>query len=222
MLFWRSPTIAIPDRFVRRIRIRRYTLRPRDATLTAPVDVLDDMPAHDDHGAGRSSLVPTRSSISAAAIRQQLPGELLQSQSRAGVPTADEVGSATGAPIRARFCGSTSTDPFRPTIRCSRASAVTSTRSACGTRRGSCSDPEGLCTLGSRSEHGRRAERDRIGPELRLAERRRFQGRSCVHLRELVGVRPAPCRTLKFDAITIPPRAADEDRRGPPRTSRRR
>ena len=41
-----------PD-VVRRIRVRRYTYDGGTRALTAPVDVLDNMPAHDDHGAGR-------------------------------------------------------------------------------------------------------------------------------------------------------------------------
>jgi PQQ-dependent dehydrogenase (s-GDH family) len=42
----------------RRIRVRRYTYDVGSQTLTSPVDVLDDMPAHDDHGAGRLAVGP--------------------------------------------------------------------------------------------------------------------------------------------------------------------
>lgn len=37
----------------RRLRIRRWTYDPRAATLQAPMTLLDDLPAHDDHGGGR-------------------------------------------------------------------------------------------------------------------------------------------------------------------------
>lgn len=36
----------------RRLRVRRYTYVPASATLTSPVNILDDIPAHDDHGGG--------------------------------------------------------------------------------------------------------------------------------------------------------------------------
>jgi PQQ-dependent dehydrogenase (s-GDH family) len=42
----------------RRIRVRRYTYDSGSQTLTAAVDILDDMPAHDDHGAGRLAIGP--------------------------------------------------------------------------------------------------------------------------------------------------------------------
>ena len=37
----------------RRLRVRRYTYNRAGETLGAPVDVLDNLPAHDDHGGGR-------------------------------------------------------------------------------------------------------------------------------------------------------------------------
>ena len=37
----------------RRIRIRRYVYDPRSQTLGSPLEVLANMPAHDDHGGGR-------------------------------------------------------------------------------------------------------------------------------------------------------------------------
>ena len=51
-----------PD-VVRRIRIRRYTVDQTSRALTAPLDVLDDMPAHDDHGAGRLAVGPGRQAV---------------------------------------------------------------------------------------------------------------------------------------------------------------
>ncbi|MDH4065491.1 MAG: PQQ-dependent sugar dehydrogenase [Acidobacteriota bacterium] len=42
----------------RRIRIRRYTYDDRSQQLEAPLDVLTDMPAHDDHGGGRLAIGP--------------------------------------------------------------------------------------------------------------------------------------------------------------------
>lgn len=42
----------------RRARIRRFTYSVASQTLSAPVDVLTDMPAHDDHGGGRLIIGP--------------------------------------------------------------------------------------------------------------------------------------------------------------------
>ncbi len=46
-----------PD-VTRRIRVRRYTFNRASQTLKSPVVVLDNMPAHDDHGAGRLAVGP--------------------------------------------------------------------------------------------------------------------------------------------------------------------
>lgn len=46
-----------PD-VVRRLRIRRFTYDDRRQLLTSPTTVLDDMPAHDDHGGGRLAVGP--------------------------------------------------------------------------------------------------------------------------------------------------------------------
>jgi PQQ-dependent dehydrogenase (s-GDH family) len=48
-----------PD-VARRIRIRRFTYDARSQSLSAPTDILDDMPAHDDHGAARLVVGPDR------------------------------------------------------------------------------------------------------------------------------------------------------------------
>jgi PQQ-dependent dehydrogenase (s-GDH family) len=42
----------------RRLRVRRYTYDPARRTLGSPIDLLDDLPAHDDHGAGRLAIGP--------------------------------------------------------------------------------------------------------------------------------------------------------------------
>ena len=42
----------------RRIRVRRYTYDRASQALKAPVDVIDDLPAHDDHGGGRLAVGP--------------------------------------------------------------------------------------------------------------------------------------------------------------------
>ena len=46
-----------PD-VTRRIRLRRYLYHRGSQRLIEPVNVLDDMPAHDDHGAGRLAIGP--------------------------------------------------------------------------------------------------------------------------------------------------------------------
>ena len=42
----------------RRIRVRRYTYDSASQALKAPIDVIDNVPAHDDHGAGRLAIGP--------------------------------------------------------------------------------------------------------------------------------------------------------------------
>ena len=57
------------------------------------------------------------------------------------------------------------------------------------------------------SEHGPSTDDEPnliVAEELRLARRRRFQRRSRLRLRQLVGVRVMPCRTLKFDNLHPP------------------
>jgi PQQ-dependent dehydrogenase (s-GDH family) len=45
-------------RINRRLRVRRYTYDAKAQTLGAPTDVLDNLPAHDDHGGGRLVIGP--------------------------------------------------------------------------------------------------------------------------------------------------------------------
>jgi PQQ-dependent dehydrogenase (s-GDH family) len=45
-------------RITRRLRVRRYTYDPGTEMLGAPMDVLDNLPAHDDHGGGRLVVGP--------------------------------------------------------------------------------------------------------------------------------------------------------------------
>ena len=45
-------------RITRRLKVRRYTYDQKAETLAAPVDVLDQLPAHDDHGGGRLVIGP--------------------------------------------------------------------------------------------------------------------------------------------------------------------
>ena len=54
MCTWRTPTMRIqaPGQ-ARRLRVRRYTYDAVRQTLASPSDVLEDLPAHDDHGGGR-------------------------------------------------------------------------------------------------------------------------------------------------------------------------
>jgi PQQ-dependent dehydrogenase (s-GDH family) len=42
----------------RRLRVRRYTYDRGSETLTAPVEIIDHLPAHDDHGGGRLVVGP--------------------------------------------------------------------------------------------------------------------------------------------------------------------
>lgn len=42
----------------RRLRVRRYTYDPKAGTLGAPVTVIENLPAHDDHGGGRLAIGP--------------------------------------------------------------------------------------------------------------------------------------------------------------------
>jgi PQQ-dependent dehydrogenase (s-GDH family) len=44
----------------RRLKVRRYTYNPEAQSLAAPVDVIADLPANDDHGGGRLVIGPDR------------------------------------------------------------------------------------------------------------------------------------------------------------------
>ena len=43
---------------LRKLKVRRYTYDAAKATLTAPIDVIANVPAHDDHGGGRLAFGP--------------------------------------------------------------------------------------------------------------------------------------------------------------------
>jgi PQQ-dependent dehydrogenase (s-GDH family) len=68
----------------RRLRVRRYTYDPAAQTLGSPVTVIDNLPAHDDHGGGRILVGPDGRRTVARRPGRQLARQLLQRDPLAG------------------------------------------------------------------------------------------------------------------------------------------
>ena len=121
----------------RKLKVRRYTYDTAKFTLRDPVDVITNLPAHDDHGGGRLVYrAGSEAVFDARRQRRQLARELLHAEQGPGsANSGSKSPHATGRRTKARFCGSTSTVQFLPTTRRSTASAVTSTHTATAIRR---------------------------------------------------------------------------------------
>lgn len=192
---------------VRRIRVRRYIHDSATRTLTTPTDVLDDMPAHDDHGAGRLVVGPDRKLyFSRGDQGSNFLANYCYANRAQDVPTADEVkrrdwSTYQGKILRMNLDGSIPAD--NPQF-----AGVRSHIYAIGLR-----NTQGLVFgPGGRlygSDHGPSSD-----DELNVIEPGRNYGwpnvagykddRAYVYGNWSASA-PAPCRTLKFDAVTIPP-----------------
>jgi PQQ-dependent dehydrogenase (s-GDH family) len=194
-----------PD-LVRRIRVRRYTYDGGTGTLIAPTIVLDDMPAHDDHGAGRlvvgsdGKLYFSRGDQGSNFLANYCNPNRAQD-----VPTADEVSrrdwsTYQGKILRMNLDGSIPAD--NPQF-----AGVRSHIYAIGLRntQGLVFSPGGLLYG---SDHGPSTD-----DELNVIESGRNYGwpnvagfkddRAYVYGNWSASA-PAPCRTLKFDTVAIP------------------
>jgi glucose/arabinose dehydrogenase len=90
----------------RNLSVRRYTYDRSSQTLTAPIDVLDGLPAWDDHGGGRLLIGPdgllylTRGDHGSNWLANAC--NPIRSQE---LPTTEEVLAAIGASTREKSCG---------------------------------------------------------------------------------------------------------------------
>ena len=191
---------------VRRIRVRRYTYDGGTRTLTAPVDVLDNMPAHDDHGAGRLVVGPDgKLYFSRGDQGSNFLANYCNPNRAQDVPTADEVNrrdwsTYQGKILRMNLDGSIPAD--NPQF-----AGVRSHIYAIGLRntQGLVFGPGGLLYG---SDHGPSTD-----DELNVIESGRNYGwpnvagfkddRAYVYGNWSASA-PAPCRTLKFDPVAIP------------------
>jgi PQQ-dependent dehydrogenase (s-GDH family) len=191
----------------RRIRVRRYTYDSNSQVLTSPVDILDNAPAHDDHGAGRLAIGPdgklyfTRGDLGSNWLANYC--NPIRSQE---VPTAEAVrlrdwSTYQGKILRLNLDGSMPDD--NPAF-----AGVRSHIYAIGFR-----NPQGLAFgpggVLYASDHGPSTD-----DELNVIQAGRNYG--WPHVAGLKDDRayfyanwsasaPAPCRTLKFDSVTPPP-----------------
>lgn len=191
----------------RRIRVRRYTYDRESETLKAPVDIIDNVPAHDDHGAGRVEVGPDDKLYFS---RGDLGGNWLTNYCipirSQDVPTAGEVAARDwstyqGKILRLNLDGTIPDD--NPAF-----AGVRSHVYAIGLR-----NPQGLAFgpggLFYASDHGPSTD-----DELNLILPGRNYGWPHVagHIDDRAYVyanwsasAPAPCQTLKFDSLVPPP-----------------
>jgi PQQ-dependent dehydrogenase (s-GDH family) len=190
-----------------RIRVRRYTYDGTSQTLNAPVDVLNDMPAHDDHGAGRLAVGPdgklyfSRGDLGANWLKNFCMPIRAQD-----VPTADDVRASDwstyqGKILRLNLDGSIPDD--NPMF-----AGVRSHIYAIGLR-----NPQGLAFgpggLLYASDHGPSTD-----DELNLILAGKNYGwphvagfkddRAYVYANWSAST-PTPCSVLKFDSLRLPP-----------------
>jgi PQQ-dependent dehydrogenase (s-GDH family) len=190
----------------RRIRVRRYSYDTANGTLIQPADVLDDMPAHDDHGAGRLAVGPdgklyfSRGDLGSNFLTNYCTP--IRSQD---VPTAEEVrrrdwSTYQGKILRMNLDGSIPDD--NPLF-----AGVRSHIYAIGLRntQGLAFGPRGLLYG---SDHGPSTD-----DELNLIEAGRnygwpnvagFKDDQAYVYANWSASAPAPCSTITFDMTTVP------------------
>jgi PQQ-dependent dehydrogenase (s-GDH family) len=191
---------------VRRLRIRRYTYHGASQILSAPVDVLDDMPAHDDHGAGRLAIGPDgKLYVSRGDLGSNFLANFCNPIRSQDVPTAGEVrardwSTYQGKILRLNLDGSIPDD--NPAF-----AGVRSHVYAIGLRnsQGLAFGPEGRLYA---SDHGPSTD-----DELNLIEAGRnygwpyvagFKDDRAYTYANWSASKPAPCSALKFDTLTPP------------------
>jgi PQQ-dependent dehydrogenase (s-GDH family) len=196
---------AGPD-LERRMRVRRYTYDGVSQTLKAPFDVIDNLPAHDDHGAGRLAVGPddklyfTRGDQGGNWLTNYCNPIRSQEIPTAGQVRAKDWSAYQGKVLRLNLDGSIPDD--NPEF-----GGVRSHIIAIGLR-----NPQGLVFgpggLLYASDHGPSTD-----DELNLIVAGRNYGwplvagfkddRAYVYANWSAAA-PRPCRTLKFDSIRLP------------------
>jgi PQQ-dependent dehydrogenase (s-GDH family) len=138
------------DGVTRRLRVRRYTYDAATGTLGSPVVVLDNLPAHDDHGGGRLAIGPdgklylSRGDHGANFLQNYCMANRAQDLPAAGDVAARDWSTYQGKILRMELDGAIPAD--NPTIRGVRSHIYSyglrnpqglsrSARRACSTRR---------------------------------------------------------------------------------------
>ena len=190
----------------RRLRVRRYTYDAASQQLTAPSDVLDDMPAHDDHGGGRLLVGPdgklylTRGDLGSNYLANYCHANRAQDLPTADAVKARDWSTYQGKILRLNLDGSIPSD--NPLLKGVRSHIYTY-----GHR-----NPQGLAVgpggLLYASEHGPSTD-----DELNLIVAGKNYGwpevagfnddRGYVYANWSASA-PTPCRTLKFDNLHPP------------------
>jgi hypothetical protein len=189
----------------RNLRVRRYTYSRSSQTLTAPIDVIDGLPAWDDHGGGRILVGPdgmlylTRGDQGSNWLANAC--NAIRSQE---LPTANEVRASDWTSTRERSCdGSRRLDspPTNPVLNGVRSHIYTY-----GHR-----NPQGLSLV--RMDCSILPSTDRP-PTMSSTSSRRWK----LWLAAVAGYKddrsytysnwsassPEPCKTLKFSSLIIP------------------
>ena len=101
---------------LRKLKVRRYTYDTAKFTLRDPVDIITNLPAHDDHGGGRLAFGPDQKLY---LTRGDNGGNWLANYCIPNVsqdlPTAAGVAARDWSTYVGKFCGSISTVRFLPT-----------------------------------------------------------------------------------------------------------
>jgi PQQ-dependent dehydrogenase (s-GDH family) len=192
---------------VRRIRVRRYTYDAAKQVLTSPVDVLDNAPAHDDHGAGRLAIGPdgklyfTRGDLGGNWLANYCNPIRSQEVPTAAAVAARDWNTYQGKVLRLNLDGSIPDD--NPTF-----AGVRSHIYAIGFR-----NPQGLAFgpggLLYASDHGPSTDDElnviRAGHNYGWPHVAGLRDDRAYFYANWSASTPASCQTLKFDSITPPP-----------------
>ena len=191
----------------RRMRVRRYTYAAAAQTLSDPVDLIDNLPAHDDHGGGRLAIGPDgKLYLSRGDQGSNWLVNYCNAIHSQDLPSAADVAARNwtnyqGKILRMELDGAIPAD--NPTI-----GGVRSHIYSYGFR-----NPQGL-TFGSTglfyaAEHGPSTD-----DEIDLVQAGKNYGwpnvagfnddRAYVYANWSASA-PAPCASLKFDNLTLPP-----------------
>jgi PQQ-dependent dehydrogenase (s-GDH family) len=190
----------------RRLRVRRYTYDSASQALKTPVDVIDNLPAHDDHGAGRLAVGPdgklylSRGDLGSNWLTNYCNPIRSQDLPGAEDVTARNWSAYQGKILRLNLDGSIPDD--NPTF-----AGVRSHIYAMGLRnsQGLVFGPDGLLYA---SDHGPSTD-----DELNLIEAGRnygwprvagFKDDQAYAYANWSQSAPTPCRALKFDSIRPP------------------
>ena len=195
----------------RRLRIRRYAYDAPTQTLKAPLDILTNLPAHDDHGGGRLVFGPDgKLYLSRGDQGSNFLANYCDANRAQDLPTADEVrtrdwSTYQGKILRVNLDGSIPDD--NPTINGVRSHIYTY-----GHR-----NPQGLA-FGPRaalyeSEHGPSTDDELnlivAGKNYGWPRVAGFKDDQAYVYANWSASAPEPCRSLKFDSLN-PPRSVPQ------------